>query len=223
MPPLSDEADREATAQFLMRLRGRGVRDIAVLRALEATPRRLFTPQKYRDLAFREMALPIACGQEMPDPFFVARLAADAAIGPLHRVLEIGAGSGFCTAVFARLASEVLSIERWRSLAIEARTRLETLGVANAACVWADGRDAATAAGRFERIVVHAALAPADRDRLASALAPEGALIAGDAQSGAAGEVDLVRWTLAGDGDWRGERLGRARLRRLESGMSAAL
>ena len=221
MPQPSTEADREATAQFLMKLRGRGVRDLAVLRALEATPRTLFTPRRYRDLAFREMHLPIACGQSMPDPFFVARLAGAAAIGPEHRVLEIGAGSGYCTAVFARLAAEVLSLERWRALAIEAGLRLETLGVVNAACEWADGREVPAAAGRFDRIIVHALCDEDDLAALTPALGEGGALVAG--RAGPDGQTRLVRVTPGAGGAPVARDCGPARLTPLLQGLSEAL
>ncbi len=221
MPQPSTEADREATAGFLMKLRGRGVRDLAVLRALEATPRTLFTPRRYRDLAFREMHLPIACGQSMPDPFFVARLASAAAIGPEHRVLEIGAGSGYCTAIFARLAAEVLSLERWRALAIEAALRLETLGVVNAACEWADGREIPAVAGRFDRIIAHALCDADDLAALVKALTDDGALLAGKA--GPYGETRLVRLTPGARGVPVERDCGPARLTPLLQGLSDAL
>lgn len=221
MPQPSREADREATAQFLMKLRGRGVRDLAVLRALEATPRTLFTPQKYRDLAFREMHLPIACGQSMPDPFFVARLASAAAIGPGHRVLEIGAGSGYCTAIFARLADQVLSLERWRALAIEASLRLEALGIENAGCEWADGREIPAVAGRFDRIIVHALSDDDDLAALAGGLNAGGALLAG--RLDAAGEARLVRLTFGPDGLAGARDCGPARVTPLLHGLSEAL
>lgn len=221
MQPPSTEADREATAQFLMKLRGRGVRDLAVLRALEATPRTLFTPQKYRDLAFREMHLPIACGQSMPDPFFVARLAAAAAIEPGHRVLEIGSGSGYCTAVLARLAGEVLSLERWRPLAIEASLRLASLGVVNAGCEWADGREIPAVVGKFDRIVVHALAELDDLAALGSALERDGALVAGLAD--AEGQTRLTRLVAGRVGVAHERDCGPARLTPLLHGVSEAI
>lgn len=192
MPPPSTEADREATAGFLMKLRGR-ISDLAVLRALEATPRTLFTPRRYRDLAFREMHLPIACGQSMPDPFFVARLASAAAIGPEHRVLEIGAGSGYCTAIFAQLAAEVLSLERWRALAIEAALRLENSRRRQRSLRMGRRREIPAIAGRFDRIIAHALCDADDLAALVRALTDDGALLAGKA--GPCGEARLVRLT----------------------------
>jgi protein-L-isoaspartate(D-aspartate) O-methyltransferase len=221
MQPLSAEADREATAAFLLRVRSRGLRDLAVLRALEATPRTHFTPQRYRDLAFRELSLPIACGQVMPDPYFVAALAGALAVEPHHRVLEIGSGSGYCTAVLARLAGEVVSLERYRSLAIEAGTRLEHVGVKNARCLWGDGRDPPPTLGRFDRVVVHASLESIPPG-VGALLAPAAALVAGaPAQRGVS---DVLIWERAREGDPLSARLlAKARLRPLEPGLSRGL
>ncbi|QLP98101.1 MAG: protein-L-isoaspartate O-methyltransferase [Rhodoblastus sp.] len=159
-PALDDPGSREAMAVFLMRLRRSGVRDLAVLRAVEETPRHLFVPQRYRDLAFREVNLPLPCGQTMPDAFFVARLAQAAECRARQRLLEIGAGSGYATAVFARLCGDVTAVERYRSLVVEARARLDALGLA-ATLRWDDGLAALAEGEAYDRIVVHAVL---DRD-----------------------------------------------------------
>jgi protein-L-isoaspartate(D-aspartate) O-methyltransferase len=165
-----------ATAEFLLRLRARGIRNLAVLRALETVPRHMFVPHRYADLAARDVALPIGCGQTMPDPFFLAHLIDALALDPTHRVLEIGTGSGYVTAVLARLACEILSIERFHTLAIEARTRLEALRVDNAAVVWADGLRLPADAGAFDRIVVEALVDDLPRC-WTDALAPEGIIV----------------------------------------------
>jgi UDP-N-acetylenolpyruvoylglucosamine reductase len=94
----------QAVMAFLLRMRARGISDVAVLRALETTPRDLFVPHRYRDLALRDMALPIPCGQTMPEAWLVAVMMEALDLAPHHRVLEIGAGSGYATAIAARLA-----------------------------------------------------------------------------------------------------------------------
>ncbi|MFN3890245.1 MAG: protein-L-isoaspartate O-methyltransferase family protein [Beijerinckiaceae bacterium] len=157
-PEGKSRARAQARMAFLLGLRGRGVSDIAVLRALEAAPRESFVPRQYADLAWRDIALPIACGQTMPEPWLVARMMESLNVGAQHRALEIGSGSGYATAILAQLAGEVLSFERYRSLAVEARTRLEALGFGNAEIVWEDGLEAGPKAGRFDRIVVHGCL-----------------------------------------------------------------
>jgi protein-L-isoaspartate(D-aspartate) O-methyltransferase len=84
-------------------------------------PREIFVPHRFADLARRAIALPLRCGQTLPEPWLTAKMIEALAPLPRHRVLEIGTGSGYATALLARLAREVLSIERFKSLAIEAR------------------------------------------------------------------------------------------------------
>lgn len=205
-----------------MRLRRSGVRDLAVLRAVEETPRHLFVPQRYRDLAFREINLPLPCGQTMPDAFFVARLAEAAECRPRHRLLEIGAGSGYATAVFARLCGAVEAVERYRSLVVEAQARLDALGLV-AALRWGDGRAALADGSDYDRIVVHAVLDADMRARCLAALAPGGVLLAGEAGQG--GAATLTRYDAASRAHEAPppRALGPARLRPLETGVARAL
>lgn len=224
-PPRRDDAAGEATAAFLMRLRGRGVRDLSVLRAMEETPRHLFVPQRYRDLAFRELHLPLPCGQSMPDAFFVARLAEAAMLRPEHRVLEIGAGSGYCTAVFARLCRETVALERYRTLVIEATARLDELKLPRAQVQWMDGAASLARLGRFDRIVVHAALDETQREALLDGLAENGLLVCAERLGSESSWAELARISAPTAPGARPERvsLGRARLRPLERGLAAAL
>lgn len=170
------EARAQERVEFLLGLRGRGISDIAVLRAMELAPRENFVPRKHTDLAWRNIALPIACGQTMSEPLLVARMMQALALSPTHRVLEIGAGSGYATAILAHLVREVTSFERYRSLAVEARTRLEGFGIRNATVFWDDGFDAARLAGTFDRILVHGLL-PDGAYGLDAALAPDGLMV----------------------------------------------
>src|ERR1700753_237019 len=116
-----EAADR---AQFTLRMRSRGLNDLRVLRALERTPRSFFVPQRYADIAARDIALPIGGGQTAPPPSTVAAMIEALRIAPGHRVLEIGAGSGYAAALLGQVAAEVVSLERCQSLAVEAAARL---------------------------------------------------------------------------------------------------
>ena len=132
---VADDA-AEAKAAFHLRMRARGIQDISVLRAFEIVPRQAFVPRRYLDLAQRDLALPIDCGQTLPEPWLVARLIEAAKVERKHRVLEIGAGTGYATAILSHLAADVISLERYQSLAIAAQARLDAQGIENAAVVW---------------------------------------------------------------------------------------
>ncbi|MBV1701474.1 MAG: methyltransferase domain-containing protein [Hyphomicrobiales bacterium] len=149
---------QQAKAEFQLRMRARGISDIDVLRALETVPRELFVPHRYIDLANRDIALPIGCGQTMPEPLMVARMMEALQLEPQLRVLEVGAGSGYTTAVLARLCGHVVAIERFQSLAIAAAGRLQRLHVSNAEVVWMDALALTPEIGKFDRILVHATL-----------------------------------------------------------------
>ncbi|MBM3609487.1 MAG: protein-L-isoaspartate O-methyltransferase, partial [Alphaproteobacteria bacterium] len=144
------------------RLRERGISSLLVLRALETVPRELFVPHRYSDLAWRDMALPAACGQTMPSPDVLARMLAALDIAPAHNILEIGTGSGYCAAVMSRIAAQVTTFERSLPLFQEADGRLRRLGFENIRRFWGDGADttalAALEAASFDRIVIHAAV-----------------------------------------------------------------
>jgi protein-L-isoaspartate(D-aspartate) O-methyltransferase len=152
-------ARAEEKAAFLLRLRSGGIRDLDLLRALEKVPREMFVPHRFVDLARRDLVLPIGCGQTLSEPSLVARMIAALGVEPDHRVLEIGTGSGYATAILAELAAQVVSIERFQTLALAARLRLERLGKQNAEIVFADGLALPpSSAGLFDRILIHARL-----------------------------------------------------------------
>src|SRR3981189_3216038 len=110
---------------FQLNLRRRGVSDQAVLRAMEEIPRDLFVEPADRADAYRDSALGIACGQTISQPFVVAYMTEQLQLQKSHCVLEIGTGSGYQAAILSRLAREVLTIERYRTLADSARDPLE--------------------------------------------------------------------------------------------------
>src|SRR5215204_2295329 len=115
--------------QFLLMLRRRGITEAAVLRALDEVPREHFVDGDLAGVAYADQALPIACGQTISQPYVVAYMTEQLGVRPHHRVLEVGTGSGYQAAVLSRLAREVYTIERFRTLADTAAVRLETLGL----------------------------------------------------------------------------------------------
>lgn len=143
--------------EFLLTLRRRGIGDQAVLRAMDEVPRERFVEAGFADSAYADQALPIACGQTISQPYVVAYMTERLALRPHHRVLEIGTGSGYQAAVLSRLAREVVSIERYRTLADQARERLRSLGLGNVEVVVGDGFAGAPERAPFDRIIVTAA------------------------------------------------------------------
>jgi protein-L-isoaspartate(D-aspartate) O-methyltransferase len=143
--------------EFLLNLRRRGITDQAVLRAMDEVPREHFVESEFCDKAYEDHALPIACGQTISQPFVVAYMTEQLALEPRHRVLEVGAGSGYQAAVLSRLAREVVTIERYRTLADKARIRLQTLGFHNVSVVVGDGLLGYPPRAPYDRILVTAA------------------------------------------------------------------
>jgi protein-L-isoaspartate(D-aspartate) O-methyltransferase len=162
---------------FQLNLRRRGISDQAVLRAMEEIPRDQFVAASDRADAWRDSALGIACGQTISQPFVVAYMTEQLQLRRHHRVLEIGTGSGYQAAILSRLCRQVLTIERYRTLAESARARLEKLGCDNIEVMLGDGFDIPAGAGDFDRIIVTAAMEQIP-DALAQRLEPEGVLIA---------------------------------------------
>ena len=145
--------------EFQLALRRRGISDQAVLRAMDEVPREHFVAADFVDSAYADQALPIACGQTISQPYVVAYMTEQLEVGPQHRVLEIGTGSGYQAAVLSRIAREVVSIERYRTLADAARDRLKTLGYSNVTVLAGDGFAGAPDRAPFDRIMVTAAAA----------------------------------------------------------------
>ena len=143
--------------EFQLALRRRGISDQSVLRAMDEVPREHFVPAECADSAYADQALPIACGQTISQPYVVAYMTEQLEVEPEHRVLEIGTGSGYQAAILSRLAREVVSIERYRTLAESARDRLKTLGYANVTVRAGDGFAGAPDLAPFDRIIVTAA------------------------------------------------------------------
>jgi protein-L-isoaspartate(D-aspartate) O-methyltransferase len=162
---------------FQLTLRRRGISDQAVLRSMEEIPREAFVEVADRANAYRDSALGIACGQTISQPFVVAYMTEQLQLQKHHRVLEIGTGSGYQAAILSRLCSQVLTIERYRTLADGARARLRKLGCGNVEVVLGDGFDIPASAGSFDRIIVTAAMERIP-EGLTERLDPGGMLIA---------------------------------------------
>ncbi|MFN3615320.1 MAG: protein-L-isoaspartate(D-aspartate) O-methyltransferase [Rubrimonas sp.] len=149
--------DREQMMRLVFSLRQRGVTDARVLAAIEATPRHHFVDRAFRDRAYDDIALPIACGQTISQPSVVGVMTQALAPTPRCKVLEIGAGSGYQTAILARLARRVYAIERHRPLAREAAARCRALDLSSVSIVAGDGARGWPDQAPFDRIMVTAA------------------------------------------------------------------
>jgi protein-L-isoaspartate(D-aspartate) O-methyltransferase len=143
--------------QFLLTLRRRGIADPAVLRAMDEVPRERFVSREMAGNAYADHAMPIDCGQTISQPYVVAYMTEQLGLLPHHRVLEVGTGSGYQAAVLSRLAREVVSIERYRTLAEQARGRLHDLGYGNVEVIVGDGLTGVPDRAPFDRIMVTAA------------------------------------------------------------------
>jgi protein-L-isoaspartate(D-aspartate) O-methyltransferase len=143
--------------EFLLSLRRRGIGDPLVLRAMDEVPREHFVTPEFSEAAYADQALPIACGQTISQPYVVAYMTERLDVYPVHRVLEIGTGSGYQAAVLSRLAREVVSVERFRTLAEAARMRFETLGYKNVNVITGDGTAGYPERAPYDRVMVTAA------------------------------------------------------------------
>ncbi|MEN3378135.1 MAG: protein-L-isoaspartate(D-aspartate) O-methyltransferase [Hyphomicrobiales bacterium] len=157
MPREPHREDGVSRMQFLLDLRQRGINDVVVLRALDDVPRERFVDDRFADDAYADRALPIACGQTISQPFVVAYMTGQLDVRPEHRVLEVGTGSGYQAAVLSRLAREVVTVERYRTLADTARSRLAALGYENVDVIVSDGFAGVPERAPFDRIIVTAA------------------------------------------------------------------
>lgn len=150
------------TARQLMvdsQLRARGISDARVLSAMLRVPRHEFVPDAYRAQAYEDHPLPIGDGQTISQPYVVALMLEALAIAPADRVLEVGTGSGYVSALLGELAAQVFSVERHSALADSARDVLTSLGYSNIQVFTGDGTLGLPAAAPFDAILVSAAAA----------------------------------------------------------------
>lgn len=154
----------------------RGIADERVLAAMLKTPRHLFVPEHLHHLAYQDGPLPIGSGQTISQPYIVALMTALLNLKGDERVLEVGVGSGYQTAILAELACEVIGLERIPELADTARERLESLGYSNVAVHVGDGSEGYSEAAPYDAILV-AAAAPRAPEPLIMQLAEGGRLV----------------------------------------------
>ena len=169
----AEDSPETRRARLILGLRSQGVSDPAVLNALEHTPRDLFTPDLFQARAWEDSALPIACGQTISQPFIVGLMTQALTLEPRARVLEIGTGSGYQTAVLSRLARLVYTVERYRTLLGEAEARFKRLQLGNIITRFGDGGEGWAKQAPFDRILVTAA-APDEPTALLAQLKPSG-------------------------------------------------
>jgi len=153
-----------------------GIRDPKVLEAMRTVPRHFFVTEALRGRAYDDNALPINFNQTISQPFIVARMTELLELNKQMRVLEIGAGSGYQTAILAQLASQVYAIERIGELAREAHDRIRALGIYNATVKAFDGTLGWSAHGPYDAILV-AAGGPRIPDPLVAQLKVDGRLV----------------------------------------------
>jgi protein-L-isoaspartate(D-aspartate) O-methyltransferase len=163
--------------RLLMELRRAGIGDARVLGAIEKTPREKFVPPAFEDQAYENLALPIGQGQTVSQPYVVALMTEKLDIGARHNALEIGTGSGYQTAVLARLCRRVFSVERQRELLRDAERRFGELRLRNIVCRFGDGTKGWPEQAPFDRVIVTAATAQIPAT-LIEGLAPGGVLVA---------------------------------------------
>ncbi|MHB8742651.1 MAG: protein-L-isoaspartate(D-aspartate) O-methyltransferase [Sulfuricaulis sp.] len=168
---------RRTRDRLILRLREEGIRDERVLEALRNVPRHMFVDEALASRAYEDTALPIGHGQTISQPYIVARMSqALLAGGPLKKVLEVGTGSGYQTAVLANLVDEVYSVERLEPLMKQARRRLREIGYRNIHIRLSDGSWGWKDYAPYDGIIVTAAPAEVP-SALLTQLAPAGRLV----------------------------------------------
>ncbi len=180
---LEDRRD-ERLAMVAQQLAGRGICDTRVLEAMRAVPRELFLPSGNREDAYSDRALAVGYGQTISQPYIVGLMTEALRIGPTHRVLEVGTGTGYQTAVLVLLALHVYSIERIAELSETAQERVRETGLNNATFRVGDGSMGWPEEAPFDRILVTAA-APNVPAALVDQLTERGRMVLPTGEDGA--------------------------------------
>jgi protein-L-isoaspartate(D-aspartate) O-methyltransferase len=221
-PFLPDDRDEDeqaiGAASFVLSLRALGIRDIALLRAMELVPREVFAPRRFADLSRTDVSLPLPCGQTMTAPRTVAAMLLALGVQPGQRVLEVGTGTGYVTALLAKLGAEVHSVERFNTLAESARQHLRIVEAEKARIEIGDGL-AARPRDRFDRILLNGAVGEVP-SAVTSLLGPGGRLVGALSGEGA---PRLVRIDRQEDGEMRQESGANLRIAPLVSGVASTL
>lgn len=195
--PLGERRFVAARRRLIERIREKGIDDLDILRLFDLTPRHLFVPEAMWPRAYLDNAVPIGFGQTASQPslqaFYISLLSPRSD----DKVLEIGTGSGFLTALLARSAERVYSIERVRELSRRARRALDDIGVANAALIVGDGTIGWRKYQPFDVIVVSAG-APSVPSALVDQLAENGRMLVPVGARHRGQELVLVRRTADG-------------------------
>ena len=213
------EAHETQVARLILGLRSQGVTEPAVLAAIERTPRDLVTPDLFKERSWEDSALPIACGQTISQPFIVGLMSQALTMEPRARVLDIGTGSGYQTAVLSRLARLVYTVERYRTLLREAESRFKSLQLTNIITKFGDGALGWPEQAPFDRILVTAA-APSEPKTLLRQLKPSGVLVA---PVGKGPVQKLIRYAGDGEGAFSAEVLCEVRFVPLLDGVAREL
>ena len=147
----------EQKMQLLFALRSKGVTDTAVLEVIEKIDRGLFVRGLFADRAYEDMPLPIECGQTISQPSVVGIMTQALRVSPRDKVLEVGTGSGYQSAVLSHLARRVYTVERYKTLVKSAQSLFASLDISNVTCMYADGSHGLPDQAPFDRIIVTAA------------------------------------------------------------------
>ena len=210
------DAEPSRRQRLITSLKEQGITDQKLLLALSETPRDLFVPELFLDRSWEDSAIPINCGQTISQPFIVALMTEALKLESRHRVLEIGTGSGYQTAILSRLSRYIYTIERYRSLMLEAETRHKRLMLENIIYRYGDGWDGWPEQAPFDRIMVTAAL-PEEPIGLLSQLKPKGIMVA---PLGRSSTQRLLRYTRTEGLDFEVEDLGEVRFVPLIEGVA---
>lgn len=178
-------ADPFRAARLVLLLRRQGIRDDAVLAAMETVDRSVFVDDELAELAYEDTALPIPCGQVIPKPVVVAQLlgALKATPGKDDRILLVGAGSGYMLSLLAQIGRHVWALDRYQKLVTNARARMLELKVDNVTIKHADGLEGWPEHKPFDRILLTGAVSGIP-EALANQLAKDGALVTPFNQTG---------------------------------------
>lgn len=175
-PEIADVYSALRVRMVESQLRARGIADERVLGAMLRVPRHEFSPERYRDQAYEDHPLPIAEGQTISQPYIVASMLEAVQLSARDKVLEVGTGSGYVTALLAELTGEVVSIERHASLAERARALLAGMGYTHVRIIVGDGSRGFIELAPYDAIIVSAA-APELPNELIGQLADGGRMI----------------------------------------------
>ncbi|UWQ97654.1 protein-L-isoaspartate(D-aspartate) O-methyltransferase [Rhodobacteraceae bacterium S2214] len=149
--------DPDIKMQFLFALRSKGVTDARVLTVMEQVDRAAFLKGLFKERAYEDMPLPIACGQTISQPSIVGLMTQALNVQPRHKVLEIGTGSGYQAAILAKLARRVYTIDRFKRLVTEAKSQFDAQDISNITAIVADGSHGLPEQAPFDRILLTAA------------------------------------------------------------------